>query len=266
MRPPRVSVIIGAYNCEEFIEETVRSVMDQTFKDWELIVVDDCSTDRTGEKAAAMNDGRIKIIKLENNSGRPAVPRNTGIRIARGEYVSFLDHDDIWLPEKLAKQVAFMDANPDVFLLYSKCFVRKGADITEIAPANPKKGHIFNDLYLEYNLLPCSTVMMRNSRGSGLYFFNEDSELKAIEDYDLWLSIAYRNKISFIDEPLAIYRLHSKNTSYGVFPFFNRVGIIMKKYGHLVPRSVLARKYISFYYLWLKNYAKFKIGRVKDEV
>lgn len=271
MQSPKVSVIIGAYNCEKFIEGTVQSVIDQTFKDWELIVVDDCSTDSTREKVKAINDDRIKIIRLDDNSGRPAVPRNIGIKNARGEYISFLDHDDIWLPEKLEKQVRFMEANPEVFLLYSKCFVQKDDKITEIAPLHPKSGYIFKDLYLAYNLLPCSTVMMRNRKDSMAYFFNEDRELMAIEDYDLWLSIAYREKISFIDEPLAIYRLHSKNTSYGFFPFFKRVRIVIKKYGHLIPKRVLIQKYISFYYLLCRNYLKFAIlpfflGNKKNEI
>lgn len=258
MHPPKVSVIIGAYNCEKFIEETVQSVIDQTFKDWELIVVDDCSTDSTGEKIRAISDRRIRIIRLDANSGRPAVPRNVGIKNSRGEYIAFLDHDDIWLPVKLERQVRFMEQNSDVFLLYSRCFIQKDGNIIDIAPARPKAGSIFCELFLADNLLPCSTAMMRNRKDCDLYLFNEDRALMAIEDYDLWLSIAYRNKVAFIEDPLAIYRIHSRNTSSEVMPFFKRMKIVIKKYGHLVPKTVLLRKYLYFYYNLCRNYVKIK--------
>lgn len=265
MASPKVSVIIGSYNCEKFIEETIRSVIAQTFKDWELIVVDDCSTDGTREKVNTINDTRVRMIKLDENSGRPAVPRNAGIRNSRGDYIAFLDHDDIWFPEKLEKQVGFMEKNTDVFLIYSKCLVLKDGKVISVAPRNPKSGRIFNELYLAYNMMPCSTVMMRSSKSGKEYLFNEDRSLMAAEDYDLWLSIAYTEKVSFIDEPLAVYRLHSKNASYGFLPFFKRVMVVMKKYGRVVPKDVLIRKYLSFYYHLFRNYMRLLIHRIPDD-
>ena len=114
MSGPKVSVVIGSYNCEKFIHETVQSVIDQTFRDWELIIVDDCSTDNTCQEISRIKDERIKLIRLDSNSGLPAAPRNVGIKNAKGDYIAFLDHDDIWLPEKLERQVAFLEKNKDI--------------------------------------------------------------------------------------------------------------------------------------------------------
>lgn len=257
MKTPKVSVVIGAYNCGRFIQDTVNSVINQTFKDWELIIVDDGSTDDTYEKVKDINDERIRIIRLGKNSGRPAVPRNRGIKASTGEFIAFLDHDDIWLPEKLCKQVELMEKNKDVFLVYSRCYVQEnGKGQRIISPERPKSGYVFNDLFLAYNFIGCSTAMMRNKKGFQPYLFNEDKTLMTVEDYDLWLRIAYREKISFIDEPLAIYRLHSQNTSYEILPFLEKVKLVMKKFAPLVPKRILFKKYISFYTKVSKAYAK----------
>lgn len=260
---PRVSVVVGAYNCGEFIQEAITSVINQTFRDWELIVVDDGSSDDTCEKIKSINDKRIRLIELGKNSGLPAVPRNVGIRAARGEFIAFLDGDDIWLPEKLEKQLSVIEKDKDIFLVYAKCLVQQDGKLIYISPDKPKSGYVFNDLFLAYNIFPCMTVMIRNRRKPIPYFFDESAELKAVEDYDLWLRIAYEEKVAFVDEPLAIYRLHTKNISKGVFPFFRRIHIIIKKYSSLVPKHVLIRKYISFYANLTKNYLKYILDYFK---
>lgn len=249
MKNPRVSVIIGSYNCEKFIKDTIFSVIDQTFKDWELIVVDDCSTDTTTQKVQEISDVRIRLVKLEENSGRPAVPRNKGIQLAQGEFIAFLDHDDLWLPEKLEKQLKLFDEDKELFLVYAKCYVQKDGQIIDVSPHNPRAGYIFEALYSAHNLMPCSTVMIKNTFGEKKYLFNEDKQLAAIEDYDLWLSITYREKVSFVDEPLCVYRVYAENMSSGMKMnlFFKKYKIVIKKFSHLVPKKVLIRKYISFY-------------------
>lgn len=259
MRSPKVSVVIGAYNCGKFIEDTVNSVIDQTFRDWELVIVDDGSSDDTSDRVRSITDERIRLIRLEKNSGRPAISRNVGIKNSNGEFIAFLDHDDMWLPEKLEKQVRFMEQNKDIFLLHTKCFVRKDGKDIGIAPKDPKSGHVFNELFLSYNMIGCSTVMMRNRKGAEQYFFNEDKGLITIEDYDLWLSIARKEKIDFIDEPLAIYRMSQDGTlsTYGIFSFFSKTKTIMKKFGPMVPRRILFRKYLSFYIRMWMAYIKY---------
>lgn len=104
-----VSIITPVYHAERFIEQTILSVQAQAYQDWEMILVDDCSNDRSGEiiKSFAVEDARIRYYRLEKNSGA-AVARNTAIGYAKGEYLAFLDSDDLWLPEKLSQQLAFM--------------------------------------------------------------------------------------------------------------------------------------------------------------
>ena len=107
-----VSIITPVYNCENYIRETVDSVRNQTYKNWEMLLVDDCTPDRSAEiaKAYAEIDDRIKYIKLKENSGA-AVARNTGLANAKGRYIAYLDADDIWHPDKLEKQIEFMNKN-----------------------------------------------------------------------------------------------------------------------------------------------------------
>ena len=102
-----VSIVMPAHNCERFVEEAIRSVATQTYGNWELIVVDDCSTDKTVEIVNKYVSDRVKLIRMDQNRGA-AIARNTGVTEARGEYLAFIDADDLWLPEKLERQVKFM--------------------------------------------------------------------------------------------------------------------------------------------------------------
>jgi teichuronic acid biosynthesis glycosyltransferase TuaG len=109
-----VSIIMPSWNTGRFIAESIQSVLNQTYQDWELLIVDDCSTDNTDEIVAGFNDKRIRYFKNEKNSGA-AITRNRAIREARGEWIAFLDSDDLWSPEKLAKQLNFMNEHGYVF-------------------------------------------------------------------------------------------------------------------------------------------------------
>ncbi len=109
-----VSIIMPTYNCGRFIDESIRSVLAQTYKDWELIIVDDCSTDNTAEIVGQYTDPRIRYMRNERNMGA-ALTRNRALREAKGRYIAFLDSDDLWLPEKLEKQIAFMEQNGYAF-------------------------------------------------------------------------------------------------------------------------------------------------------
>lgn len=112
MNSSLVSIIMPTYNCAKFIEESIESVLSQTYKNWELIIVDDCSNDNTEDivKRYCETDDRIKYLKLDVNSGA-AIARNKGIEQARGKYIAFLDSDDLWMDGKLEKQISFMEEN-----------------------------------------------------------------------------------------------------------------------------------------------------------
>lgn len=247
---PLVSVIVPMFNAELSVGEAICSVQAQTYQYWEMLIVDNCSTDnsRNVVRDFILKDNRIRLIKSDYNSGGPAKPRNIGIKNARGKYTAFLDADDLWLPYRLEKEVTFLEENKDYFLVYSKCFIKKHGKIIKVSPRKMYSGYVFNQLYFEFNFIASGTVLMKNQKNPGQYFFREDKKLNAAEDYVLWLTIAKDHRIGFIDEPLAIYAVHDHNLSAGVLKTLKRFKIIMDEFSPLVPKSVLIAKHIYFYY------------------
>jgi len=247
---PLVSVIIPMFNAENTIGETIRSVQTQTYQRWELLVVDDCSTDKSRDvlREFILQDRRIRLIESDYNFGGPARPRNIGIRNALGKYLAFLDSDDLWLPNKLKVEVDFLENSNEHFLVYSKSFIKTNGKISGITPQKECSGKVFNRLYLEFNFIACPTVMMLNKKGPGQYFFPEDQRFISVEDYVLWLSIARKHKIGFIDEPLAIYVLHGGGSlSGGFLKIFRCTKVALDEFAPFVPKRVLIITYFSYY-------------------
>lgn len=212
MMPPLVSVVIPAYKQESYIEETVRSALNQIFRDIEVVVVDDGSPDRTGEVVSLIKDDRLQYHR-QTNSGRPACSRNAGIKMARGQYIAFLDGDDLWLPDKLEKQLLLFKDHPDAGLVYTNAIAFKaGADLGPIIKKSIRSGWVFNELFMRSSIAGC-TVMAPRQILLNLGGFDESKELLAIEDYDLWLRISRKYPIYYINESLARYRLREGNTS-----------------------------------------------------
>ena len=209
---PKVSVIIPAYNCERFIGETIKSVLSQTYQDFEVLVIDDGSEDKTQEIVKGINDPKIVYIHHEENSG-VSVARNNAITKSRGEYIALLDHDDLWLPEKLERQVPILESDPKVGLVYSDCYI---IDLNghilgrNFQDHHPHRGEVFPDLFLD-NFIPCLTVLIRKDALDRVGLFNP--EFSIAEEYDLFLRIAEVYKVDFVDLPLAKYRLHETNFS-----------------------------------------------------
>jgi glycosyltransferase involved in cell wall biosynthesis len=198
---PAVSVIIPTYNRGWILREAVDSVLNQDFTDFELIVVDDGSTDDTGEILATY--GRSVIALRQPNRGVSAA-RNRGIAEARAQLVALLDSDDLWLPQKLSRQVDFFKINPEALICQTEeTWVRNGVRV------NPKKRHRkFSGMIFEASLALClvspSAVMMRRELFDRVGLF--DRRLPACEDYDLWLRVSCRYPVYLIDEPLIIKR------------------------------------------------------------
>jgi glycosyltransferase involved in cell wall biosynthesis len=198
---PGISVVIPTFNRAGMVTEAVESVLNQTCRDFELIVVDDGSTDGTFDILAAM-DGPIQVLRREN--GGVSAARNTGIAAARGELLAFLDSDDIWLPEKLAVQAGFMSVFPAATLCHTEeIWLRNGKRV------NPRKHHAkargpeFRRLLRDCLISP-SSVMIRRSVLLEAGGFDEN--LPACEDYDLWLRLARDHDIHLIDRPLVVKR------------------------------------------------------------
>lgn len=209
---PKVSIVIPCYNAEKFIAEALKSVFSQTFTDYEVIVVNDASTDRSRDIISHYAD-KIKLINLEVNGGE-AHARNKALKEASGLYISFLDADDIWRPEKLAKQVSYLDSHPEVGFVYSNgtCFkVEKGAKVFVREFKLSFDGDVFKELFWS-NFVPGHTPMVRKTILDQVGYYDEAVQLKrAATDYDLWLRIARVTNFGHISELLADYRLHESN-------------------------------------------------------
>ena len=199
-RKPRVSVIIPTYNRDWSIHEAVESVLTQTYTDYELIVVDDGSTDETGAILGQWED----ITVLSQKRQGVSAARNNGVHAAHGELIAFLDSDDFWLPEKLAVQVNYFDDNPDALICQTEeTWLRRGVRVNPGQRHRKRAGMIFKPS-LALCLVSPSAVMMRRSLFLSMDGFDET--LPACEDYDLWLRIAYQHPIGLIETPLIVKR------------------------------------------------------------
>jgi len=200
---PKVSVVIPTYNRAGLLKRAVQSVLNQTYQDFELIVVDDGSTDNTEEVVRSFNDNKVIYIKHERNKGAPAA-WNTGIRAARGEYVAFQDSDDEWLPEKLEKQIkAFKTASTEIGLVYTG-FWRIEGDKRTFSPSpniTPKEGAI-HDALLKGNFVgtPNTVVKKECFEKAGMF----DEKLPMYQDWELWIRISKYYCFKYIDEALVI--------------------------------------------------------------
>lgn len=207
-----VSIITPSYNSARFITETINSVLAQTYPHWEMIIVDDVSPDNANEiiECYARQDDRIKLIKLEKNSG-PACARNRAIEEAEGRYIAFLDSDDVWLPQKLEKQINFMHEY-NVELCYSS-YLTMNEDSRIIGEFKVSKLTVSYKELLKSCIIGNLTAIYDVEKIGKNYMENVGHE-----DYTLWLKIL--KKISFaygIDEPLAQYRISSKSISGNKF-------------------------------------------------
>ena len=207
---PTISIIMPAYNAEAYIRQAIRSVQEQTFKDWELILIEDCSTDNTLYliQDAMAADSRLRLIQNPCNLG-VSRSRNAGIDQAKGKWIAFLDSDDCWAPEKLEKQLAFAKANHCPFTFTGSGFMdENGNRLSYYLPA-PKR-LAFRQL-LKQNLISCSSVLIRRDL---LSHFPADSE-RIHEDFALWLQILKERTPAAmgLDEPLLIYRLSAASKS-----------------------------------------------------
>ena len=195
-----VSVVIPTQNRALFLKEAIDSVLDQDFEDFELIVIDDGSTDATHELLKSYP--QVCVVTQDHRGVSAA--RNAGIAKATGPFLAFLDSDDLWLPEKLMAQIAFFNRHPHAFICQTEeTWIRNGVRVNPKARHNKPSGMIF-ERSLELCLVSPSAVMMRRSLFDEVGWFDET--LPACEDYDLWLRIACRFPIYLIDTPLVIKR------------------------------------------------------------
>ena len=200
------------YNCEHFISETIESVINQTYTDWELLVVDDCSTDGSVDiiKRYCETDERIKLFVNEQNSGA-AASRNRAMREATGKWIAFLDSDDLWLPQKLEKQLAFMADNGYRFSYTAYEHVGENTEPLGVVVTGPKK--LTKRKMFRYCYPGCLTVMYDCSEIGVVQI--PDEIANGENDYAIWLKVVKNYTCYFLDEILAQYRVRSASLSHG---------------------------------------------------
>lgn len=245
-----VSIITPSFNCSKTILETYESIKKQTFSNWEWIVVDDCSTDGSFEfiKTITNGDNRVVLLKTESNGGA-AIARNVGIGESKGRFISFLDADDLWLPNKLELQIAYMKDQQHELTFTNYRLLYSSGKMKEF---RLKKDVVSYKMLLASNYLGCLTVIY-DSKKLGKVFMPLDCEKR--EDYGAWLDITKKGILAYrLDESLSIYRIGSTSVSANKFK--------MLKYQYRVYRrhekfSVLKSMWFLFLCAFNKIFKKY---------
>lgn len=217
---PAVSVVIATYNYGRYLAGALDSVLAQTFTDFEIVVVDDGSTDATAEVILPyLADPRVRYYRTENR-GQPAA-KNFGIRFARASLIGFLDADDLWLPAKLERQIALLRSDPGLGVVYTRRLVidPEGRELDCPQPAL-HRGLVLEAVFRR-NCICFSSTLVRRAVFAEAGYFDEDLPLAI--DFDLWLRVARRYRFDYVDEPLVKYRTGHANLSSRVE---QRLGVV----------------------------------------
>lgn len=203
---PKVSVVMAVYNGEKYLRQAIDSILAQTFSDFEFIIVDDCSTDVTSQIIQGYNDKRIRFVRNEENLGLTR-SLNKGLVLAGGEYIARMDGDDLSLPDRLAKQVAFMEANHDVGACgtWARDIDQEGKVIRN---REALIGDELDSFYWRVSPLIHPTAMFRFTPSLGPWY---DETIPVAQDYDLWLRISAGERLGNLPEYLLLYRVHDES-------------------------------------------------------
>jgi glycosyltransferase involved in cell wall biosynthesis len=260
VKNPTVSVIIPTFNRANLIEKAIKSVLKQTYQDFEIIVVDDGSIDNTEEIIRGFKDKRVKYIKKYKKNRGISVARNIGIKVARGKYIALLDSDDEWLPEKLNKQMKIFESeSSEVGVVYTGDYYvnEKDKEIKKVHIPR-KKGYIYEDLLKAEGGLYVSTVLVKKECFAKVGLFDEN--FPAREDLDMWIRIAKYYKFRYVKDLLVVCRTHLNQITTNSEALIEGVKRIQMKY----IKELRERPYsysIRFFYLGNKLC---HIGKIRE--
>lgn len=242
---PKISVVIPAYNAMHYLPTTMKSLLNQTFDDFEVIVVNDGSSDETEQWVSQIENPKVKLISQQNKGLAGA--RNTGIAYAQGDYIAFLDADDIWEPTMLAKQVTVLEDNLEIGLVYTwVALIDEQGKFTGRVFKNNAEGNVWNQL-TEHNIVECGSVaMVRRSCFDTVGVFDQNLPSATIEDWDMWLRIASRYPFKVVKEPLVYYRQHPTSSSKNWEAMEQGFCIVIEKAFASAPPELLYLKKRSY--------------------
>lgn len=243
MNEPLVSIITPVYNAERFLSDTIKSVQNQTYKNWEILLIDDCSKDNSAQiiKEFQKYDNRIKYIKLKKNSGA-SVSRNEGIRNAKGRFIAFVDSDDIWKPKKLEIQIKYMLKENLGFTFTSYRYMKENGELTNKIAKAPSKIN-YNGL-LKNTIIGCSTVVI--DREIVDYF--EMPLVRRGQDTATWLQILRKEKYAYgIEQDLVNYRLVGESLSSNKIKALKRT---WNTYRNVEKLGLLKSSYVFCFYVF----------------
>lgn len=233
---PQVTVVIPAYNAMTYLPETVSSVLAQSFTDFEVLIINDGSTDHIQAWPATLSDLRIRLISQENQ-GLPAA-RNTGIREAKGKYIAFLDADDLWAPTKLEKQVHCLQADSTIGVVYTwTILVDESGQLTGRIFASQAEGNVWQQLLETDVISNGSSAMVRRDCFETVGDF--DRMLTSAEDLDMWLRLAVHYPFAVVKEPLTLYRQYASSMSKHRQRMFQSLRTVIEKAFQTVPMEAL---------------------------
>jgi glycosyltransferase involved in cell wall biosynthesis len=208
-----VSIVVPVYNGEKYLKKTIESILEQTYSNFELLLINDGSSDTSAKLIDALvaTDKRIKGFSKEN--GGVANARNYGVSLAKGELIAFCDQDDLWLPNKLEKQLPLFE-NPNVGLVYCGAVVEAllYGKTSKGSLANKQRGYVFDQL-VQLNMLTCCTAVVRKKHLLKAGGFDDDLALMGVDDWHLWLKMSLICEFDFVPEHLAVHVFHGDNYS-----------------------------------------------------
>ncbi|MEC4813844.1 MAG: glycosyltransferase family 2 protein [Scytonema sp. PMC 1069.18] len=247
---PKVSVIIPAYNAMMYLPATLESVLQQTFTDFEVLIVNDGSSDNIVEWVGAIKDQRVKLLTQPNQG--VSVARNTGISNSEGEYIAFLDADDLWESTKLDKQVRSLEAHPSVGLVYTwTAFIDECGKLTGVSIVSHAEGNVWEQIVVRDMVSTGSSPMIRRVCFDTVGVF--DSNIKIGEDRDMWSRIAAHYPFAVIKEPLTLYRRHDNNTTKSSRKIVQELHKVIEKAFASAPLELLYLRNQS--YGWMNYFA-----------
>lgn len=256
MSAARVSVVIPAYAAAPFIVRTLDSVAAQTYRDFELVVVDDGSPDDT----KAVVDGWLARTGtrgscVRRTNGRIAAARNTGLKAASGELIALLDHDDLWRPEKLERCVAEFDAHPGTVLVGHHTDVVENGAVLRVERKGPATTSMYDRLLFENNAVAPSGAVFRRDRALEIGGFREEPQFNTVEDYDFWMRLARTGSFRFLDAVLSSYTVIAGSASRRVEYHHTNLEALLRDHfnSHLGPEPgawdrLRVRRRLSFVY------------------